>query len=340
MKDFKLGVLFSAIVVTVAVATVIYLYVGNSVLSNNKASESNIQLSNYKENSSTIPGYDTNSKEAVSGPTTCVGGSLVAQKTWEMPAELKEISSIAWLGQNKVGAIQDNDGIIYVYNLLTQKVEQKIKFGAPGDYEGLTYAHGNFFTLRSDGLIYEVSPKGKVLHEYNLPMTVTDNTEPFYFDAANDRMIIGQKDGKKGAREKKFFSFSLATRKFNAQPVYSVQLNDPVVSCGSNLDADDEKGKKGKKKNRKGKKKNTNDIRPSELAIDPKSKDIFIADGPNQRVLVLSSAGKPKYYLTVDKSIFPQIEGMLFSPSGELYVSTEGIKKPAMIARMNILLAR
>jgi hypothetical protein len=222
MRDYKLGVLLSGIIVTVALATVIYLYVGNRVLSTNKLSDSNTQLSEYKDNSSAIPGYDTNSKEPFASPATCVGGSLVAQKTWEMPAELKEISSISWLGQNKVGAIQDNDGIIYVYNLLTKKVEQKIKFGAPGDYEGLSYAHGNFFTLRSDGLMYEVSRQGEVLHEYNLPLTVTDNTEPFYFDAANDRMIIGQKDGKKGTRAKHFFSFSLATRKFNAQPIYSI----------------------------------------------------------------------------------------------------------------------
>jgi hypothetical protein len=350
MKDYTLGVILTIITVAVVGGTGLYLYFGDN---QNKAAteqEENAaaKVQGKKDREKEMDDEDEfddviesgGKDETANAASTkedeapnignCLAGKVLVQKTWLMPKILKEISSIAWLGQNKIAAVQDNDGIIFIYNLVTEKVEQQFKFGPQGDYEGLTYAHGNFFVLRSDGFIIEVNAKGKVLNEYDLPLTATDNTEPFYFDASKNRLLIGQKDGAKAAKTKSFYSFDLSSRKFNPQAVYTIQLDDPIVTCSS---AQPEKGKKGKKKHTK---KST--IRPSELAINPQSKEIFIADGPNQRILVLSPQGKPKYYLSVDKKLFPQVEGMLFSPEGDFYISTEGLKDNANISKVTIKL--
>ena len=336
MNNYRLGIFLVALVAIVILGGGIYIYAGKSSAKTEQGKDKKA-----KKDKKSKKGKDQgNSKEVGAAVATtdapCVGGTLVESESWSLPKELFEISSIAWLGNGKIAAVQDQKGIIYSYDLATKKVEKRISFGADGDYEGLTYALGHYFVMRSDGYMFEVDPSGKVLKEYDLPLTEKDNIEPFYYDAPKNRMLIGQKDGEKGATTKSFFAFDLASRKFDPKPVYSVDLNDPIVSCaaGSETTASS-KGKKSGKKKDKGA---GATIRPSEISINPTSKEIFIADGPSHRILVLSPDGKPKYYLSLDKNSFPQVEGMLFTPTGDFYISTEGAKEPAKISKMRIVL--
>jgi hypothetical protein len=280
---------------------------------------------------------DNNNNEAPE--LACFNGTVNAEKIWDMPKELTEISGIAWMDGDKVATIEDNTGIIYIYSLQNEKIEKQIRFGAPGDYEGIAYVKPNYFVMRADGFMYEVNPDGKVLNEYDLPLTAKDDVEPFCFDASNNRFLIGQKEGEKGTERKEVYSFDLASRTFNSTPVFTIDLNHPVFTCDTNNDkANDKKGKKdkGKKDDKKDKKKKGSNFKPSEIVIHPQTKDIYIADGPNQRVLVLSADAEPQYFLKLDDKIFPQAEGMMFSPSGEFYVSSEGVKGPGNICKTSI----
>lgn len=273
---------------------------------------------------------DKTEKEPNTIAANCVGGELVAKQAWDLPKELLEISGITWISSERFAAVEDNMGNIFIYNLKTNKIEKKLAFGPKGDYEGIARVGDNYFVIRSDGQLYEVAATGKILKQYKLPLTATDNIETLHYDAANVRLILGQKDGAKNAAHKNFYSFDLRQRRFNPSPIFSLDLNDPIVSC--------EDGNSVSKQKKKGKKKGGGAvIRPSELAIHPSTKEIYIADGPNQRILVLSPDGKPKHYLLVDKKDFPQVEGLMFSAQGELYISTEGTKNPARIARMDLI---
>lgn len=71
-------------------------------------------------------------------------------KTWEMPMELNEISGIAWIGEGKIACVQDEDGIIFIYNLNENKVEKTVNFAKSDDYEGITVVDGTAYVLRSD----------------------------------------------------------------------------------------------------------------------------------------------------------------------------------------------
>ena len=46
---------------------------------------------------------------------------------WQLPKELDEVSGIDWVGDNKLACIQDEDGIIFIFNLETSKVEKSIE---------------------------------------------------------------------------------------------------------------------------------------------------------------------------------------------------------------------
>ncbi len=176
--------------------------------------------------------------------------------------------------------------------------------------------------MRSDGYMQEIDQQGKLIKKYDLPLNEIDNIESFTYDKSKNRLLIGQKDGPKGAGIRKIFAFDLNSRSFNNKPVFEINFADILGSCGQN------ENKSGKKK------KKAEDARPSEMSIDPKNGDILIADGPGQRIFVLTSEGKFKHFLSLDSKKFPQVEGMFFNPDAELFISTEGIKEPAMISKM------
>ena len=50
-------------------------------------------------------------------------------RKWDMPIELNEISGIRWISDDKIAAVQDEEGILFIYNLQTNLVEKKISFG-------------------------------------------------------------------------------------------------------------------------------------------------------------------------------------------------------------------
>jgi uncharacterized protein YjiK len=323
MKEYRLGIVLTIVISVCLIGTIVFMNYGDTGSAGEKEAKAEVKEEKKKDKS------DKGNKETKeAGTGECAAGNLVADKTWEMPKELKEISGITWMGQDRVGAVDDNAGAVFIYNIASEKIEKQVKFSPPADYEGLAYVNGNFFVMRSDGHMYEVDQSGKVLNQYALPLTTVDNIESLCFDAPNNRLLIAQKDGPKGSGVKEIYSFDLAARTLDKEAVYKIDLADPVVSCG----AEEKKGKKGKKKN------SDKEIRPSELAINPKNGEMFIADGPNQRILVLSPDGVPKHYLGADKKLFPQIEGLMFSPEGDLYISTEGIKEKGKISKVSIVM--
>ncbi|HBL79205.1 MAG TPA: hypothetical protein DDZ79_04300, partial [Aequorivita sp.] len=69
-----------------------------------------------------------------------------------MPIELNEISGIRWISDDKIAAVQDEEGIIFIYNLQTNLVEKKISFGKSGDYEAITTTDSTAYVMESSGL--------------------------------------------------------------------------------------------------------------------------------------------------------------------------------------------
>jgi uncharacterized protein YjiK len=83
------------------------------------------------------------------------------KEKWDLPSELKEVSGIAYLDEQRFACIQDEEGTIFIYNRTSDQIEKKIAFGAPGDYEGITVKGSTAFVVRADGRIYEVDMKSR-----------------------------------------------------------------------------------------------------------------------------------------------------------------------------------
>ena len=54
--------------------------------------------------------------------------------TWELPDALEEVSGLSWIGDQKLTAIEDESGLIYIYDLAEKRIERIIEFGDDGDW--------------------------------------------------------------------------------------------------------------------------------------------------------------------------------------------------------------
>jgi uncharacterized protein YjiK len=195
-------------------------------------------------------------------------------------------------------------------------VEKKIQFAAKGDYEGIALKEETAYVLRADGRLYEVDLKSaaqNAVKEYKTSLTAKHDVEGLCYDKDNDRLLLATKGenpnlpGYKG-----IYAFDLAKKTFIDEPIYKIDLNNEMI--------------KGTKKN---------SVSPSEIAIHPSTKEIFITDGPQAKLLILDNKGTIKSYIELGKE-FSQPEGITFNPQGEMFISNEGTKQPGNILKVEI----
>lgn len=246
-------------------------------------------------------------------------GYSIIQK-WDLPEELQEVSGIEWLGDNKIAAIQDEDGIIFIYNLATSKVENKFSFGGNGDYEGIAISGGTAYILKSDGSLLEISdyatnPNVKI-HSTPLSNVKGIDVEGLTMDKRNNRLLIAEKE-RKGEKVKRLvYAFDLQSKKSVENAIFEINLNGPFF-----------KNLKSRKKIK---------FTPSEIEIEPASGDIYVLDGKNPKLLILDNNGNPEEIYFLDSSTFAQPEGITFSQNGTLYISNEAGDGPANILEISL----
>lgn len=253
--------------------------------------------------------------------TEAASVSVAVVKKWDLPDILLEVSGIAYLGNNQFACVQDEAGVIFIYNTAAEKIDRTITFGAAGDYEGIALVGRTAYIVRSDGKIYEVnnidtsSPK---ITPYETPLTAENNVEGLTYDAKNNRLLLVIKGAETGAKDyKSIYAFDLATKKLAAEPLFKLSLTNPVLQSQKN-------------------KKLNNALQPSELAIDPKTGNIYLTEAVNPQLFVLDASGKIISRHKLDEQVFTQPEGLTFSPEGDLYISNEGKKGKGNIIQVKI----
>jgi YD repeat-containing protein len=262
---------------------------------------------------------DRNKKPLVKIPLPATGISSYDRK-WELPFILTEISGFTFINTSTIACIQDELGVIYLYDLDKSTIIREIPFGQAGDFEGITMVGNDLWTLRSDGLLYQINnykdeqPKVK---EYPVTLASPQNFEGLCYDKKNNRLLIVPREFDTGNPTiKGVYSFDLNENKFSPKPVFNLDLNHSVFSSLP----------------RKGK---TAVLMPSEIAIHPVTSKIYITDARNTQVLILNSKGKIERLIPLNRNIFVKTEGIFFNQKGEVYLSNEGKKQNANLLLLN-----
>jgi uncharacterized protein YjiK len=250
-------------------------------------------------------------------------------RSWKLPKSLVEISGLSYINNQRLACIQDENGIIYIFNVKNGEVEQEISFGDNGDYEGIEVIENNAWVLKSNGTLYVVTdylnktePETKKI---TTPLSGRNNAEGLAYDPLNKNLIIACKgypflEDKKESGYKAIYSFNLATRKLDKKPLLLIDLDtikyykkyDPMSRLGDEVMAylDPSEGDKT--------------FQPSGIAIHPVTGDLFILGSVGRLLLVFSGKGDMLAIVKLQQKIFPKPEGICFGRDGTLYISNEG----------------
>ncbi|WP_339699590.1 SdiA-regulated domain-containing protein [uncultured Marixanthomonas sp.] len=224
-------------------------------------------------------------------------------ESWELPSILDEISGIVWLEDGRIACIQDEVGIVFFYNLKTKKLDGQVKFAGDGDYEGLALMGKNMYVVRSDGEIFELLDflgEDPVFNQYELPLSEKHNIETLLADEKNNRLLLMAKDHEPFDNDGRgIYGYDLETKNLLEKPVLLVTSRDAEIQ------------------------KTLKKIRPSDIAIHPKTKEIYVLQGTKPRIIIVSPDGVAKQEYPLNNKVFYQPEGITFSPDGTLYISNE-----------------
>lgn len=252
--------------------------------------------------------------------------------TFSLPRELREISGMAPVDETKIACIEDETGTAYLIDVSGAPIV-RTQFGPKGDYEAMALAHGRFYVVRGDGILLELTG---VSFEFGFGLagqfpllSPYEEFESLTYDSVSNLLLTVPKGGSKdkaGTKsERPIYGFSLESRSWLVKPVLVLDRKVVVQQAKSKgLDLPVRRTNKGKLKT-------DFKMQISALAVSPLDGHYFAMCGPDYTILRFDRAGK-----LIDTHVFqpedlPQAEGLSFTPSGTLMVSSESDSGPAVL---------
>jgi hypothetical protein len=253
-----------------------------------------------------------------------------------LPDTLQEISGLTGINSTSFACIQDENGIIFIYDMIKNEITNYCNFSKKGDFEGIARVNKSMFVLRSDGVIFEVSDFESTDFEtekYETKIPSNDN-EGLCYDPDNNRLLIACKGkiGKKDEnKDKRFiYAFNLKTKKLSEEPVFSFDLKTIRHFATKNkINLPTTKKKKGDKKEPILK------FRTSEICIQPLTKKLFLLSADDHLLFIFNMKGKIERIEKINPDMFNQAEGLTFFENGDMLISNEGQDKYPTLLKFN-----
>lgn len=242
-------------------------------------------------------------------------------QSWQLQGELMEISGLGFINSNRLACIQDEKAIIYTFNLGSGKVDSRVVFGDDGDYEGIEIVGDDAWVLKSNGMLFRVAGYLKegvpVVNKYKTALTGKNDAEGLAYDPSGNSLLVACKENpyigiEGGSGFKAVYSFNLEARQLDTEPFLLINPDTIKHYSGNTV------------------------FGPSGIAIQPATGNIFIVGSVGKLLLVFSAKGEILAVVKLNPMIFPQPEGICFSPEGTLYISNEGAGRGGTILKFSL----
>lgn len=256
-------------------------------------------------------------------------------KIYNLPPSLHEISGITAVDTSSVACIQDEHGLVFIYDLNRNSITKQISFGSDGDYEGIARVNNALYVLRSDEVLTEIvnftsanSPKNA--YDTGIP---GKDAEGLCYDPKNNRLLIAPKeissDNPSNQATRNIYGFNLASKTLIKGTVMSFDIKKIEEFAVKNDIKVPMKGKKGEEK--------VPDInmKISAIGIHPVTYKLYAISGPERLLFVFDMKGNLESLERLDKDLFAQPEGITFMENGDMLISNEGAKGIPTIVRFN-----
>jgi hypothetical protein len=241
-----------------------------------------------------------------------------------LPFELREISGITDLGGSEIACVQDENGLIFIYNLLSDSITNQYNFGLNGDYEGVTRVDSTFYVLRSDATLLEIAFPYDSLHvkETKLNIPEKDN-EGLCYDERDNRLLVAPKSkfgkGKILKDIRAIYTIDLATKELNETPLFLINITEIEAFANKHSIQLPQKISKQSSDSISALK-----FMPSSLAVHPKTDEIYIISAVDHTLAVFDKKGTLLNFLLLNAELFNKPEGITFLSNGDLIITNEG----------------
>jgi len=254
--------------------------------------------------------------------------------TYVLDNQLREISGLTYLSENKLLCVNDEQASVFEYDLKEKAISKNVKFAKKGDFEAVEYIGNECVVLRSDGKLYFVkdlaSRKAESI-KVKTSLSLKNNAEGLAYDSSTQSLLIACKGlphvDPMYINTRAIYRYSIVDSTLNPKPFILIDLND----LGKILKLDPFSRFSYKILESMSPSKGNSIFQPSGIAIHPISKNIYVIGSVGKLLLILNPQGELLAVNKLKRKIFPQPEGICFAPDGTLYISTEGKVKHGRI---------
>jgi|APIni6443716594_1056825.scaffolds.fasta_scaffold49351_2 uncharacterized protein YjiK len=250
---------------------------------------------------------------------------------------LHEISGITFLDSNTLVCVQDENGILFFYDITKRKIISQKNFSGKGDFEGIARAEDTIYVLRSDGILYEIADfksDNPIVTSFNTDIPSKDN-EGLCYDNKSNRLLIACKEktgkGDLSKDNRYIFGFDLSSKKLIGEPVLTFDVDWlKEYAKANNIKLPLKNTKKGLAVEPDLK------FHASGIAIHPLTGKIYLLSADDHLLFIFDNAGIVGQIIRLNPTQLYQPEGITFLENGDLLISTEGAGKgPAGLIRFN-----
>lgn len=234
-----------------------------------------------------------------------------------MPYVLEEISGLTFKAPNSVLAVDDESGKLFQYDFKEKNIVHSIGFNKAGDYEGIEIINNTVFVLKSDGDLFRFNfgqTKRSEAAKFENDLSSKNDTEGLGFDPQTNQLIIACKE-ESGINDRQiegraFYTVDTQNMKLNKEPLFVIGPKELTSFWEKNRDFTYEK--------------NRIKFKPSAIATHPTSGHYYILSSIGKMLVVVNKIGLIQGTYPISPRVLGQPEGLCFSPSGDMYISSEG----------------
>ena len=227
----------------------------------------------------------------------------------ELPGALREISGLTPLPGGLLGAVQDEDGLLYVLEPDSGRVVGLHRFAGGGDYEGVELLGDEVVVLRSDGDLYRFPLPAPLRGESRrdvskIETALSSSCDAEGLAASGGQLLIACKEyaGKDLKHRRAMYRYDPEAAALAPTPALVLDLRgDPKLRA----------------------------FKPSALAVHPDGR-VFVLSSVMKAVWVLAPDGATLGRYALPARFLPQPEGLALLGDA-LYISSEG--RPATLVR-------
>ncbi len=238
---------------------------------------------------------------------------------FSLPFEIEEVSGLSYIKDDVLATVQDEKGVVFIYDTKSKSVVEERQFAKTGDYEGIEVVGDTVYIVRSDGNLFKAPLTGEATEatsNFDTPLAHKNDVEGLAYDKANNRLLLACKGisgiGSDEPRSRAVYSFDLGTNTLTEEPAYLINIAEVKETA------------------------NTKDnFRPSGLAVHPLSGQIYMVASVGKVLVVLNKNGSIESVQPLPPALFKQPEGICFAPNGDMLISNEGKGGRATILRFN-----